>query len=154
MLRANMPQRHVKIDKRNNTQTLTAGLKIVATWYLNVERNGEGQMLCKFKDTQCTNDSHDATIYCPKATIYVTGDLAFQAMALGKESMAGWWCMLCKASRAQFLDEESELWDMESLLECGTIAEQRNAEPKLGVKEKPWWPFIPFGELCVPAPSL
>jgi hypothetical protein len=31
------------------------------------------------------------------------------------------------------------MWDMESLLECGTIAEQRNAESKLGVKEKPWW---------------
>jgi hypothetical protein len=28
---------------------LTAGLKIVATWYLNVERNGEGQLLCEFK---------------------------------------------------------------------------------------------------------
>jgi hypothetical protein len=74
--------------------TLTAGLKIVATWYLNVKRNGEGQMLCKFKDTQCTNDSHDAAIYCRKATVYITGNLAFQAMALGKESMAGWWCML------------------------------------------------------------
>jgi len=30
--------------------------------------------------------------------IYLTGDLAFQAMALGKESMAGWWCMQCKAN--------------------------------------------------------
>ncbi len=58
--------------------------------------------------------------------------------------------MLCKASQAQFLDEESEMWDMESLLECGTIAEQRNAEPKLGVKEKPWWPFIPVTNYVSP----
>jgi hypothetical protein len=61
----------------------------------------------RVQETQCATDSREVTIYCRKATIYVTGDLAFQPMALGKESMAGWWCMLCKASRAQFLDEES-----------------------------------------------
>ncbi len=26
--------------------------------------------------------------------MYVTCDLAFQAMVLGKELMAGWWCIL------------------------------------------------------------
>ena len=91
-------------------------------------------MLCVFKETHAQN-SH-------RVDLFVTGDLAFQAMALGKESMAGWWCMLCKAPRAHFLDEESEMWTMSGLVEAGTIAETDKSEPKLGVKKKPWWPFI------------
>jgi len=58
--------------------------------------------------------------------------------------------MLCKASRAQFLDRESEMWDLKSLLECGTNAQQSNTEPKLGIKEKPWWPFIPLENYVSP----
>ncbi len=98
--------------------------------------------MCQFKQTQSPN-TH-------LADIYVNGDLAFQAMALGKESMAGWWCMLCKASRAKFLDEESEMWMMDELLECGTIAEASTNDPKLGVKQRPWWPFIPLTNYVSP----
>ena len=74
----------------------------------------------------------------------LTGNLAFQAMALRKESMAGWWCMLCKASRAQFLDEDIEKWIMDDLVSCGINVKSNNNEPKLGVKQQPWWPFIPL----------
>jgi hypothetical protein len=71
---------------------LTQGLEIVAMWNLNIDVNDEGGEECKFsKDTR--------SIHSHIVDIYVTGDLAFQAMALGKESMSGWWCMLCKASR-------------------------------------------------------
>jgi hypothetical protein len=98
-----------KLIEQTILPTLTNGLKIIATWYLHIETNEEGgQLLCEFKETQSSPNTH-------LADIYVTGDLAFQAMALGKESMAGWWCMLCKASRAQFLDEESEMWTMDEL---------------------------------------
>jgi hypothetical protein len=85
---------------------------------------------CEFKQT---HSEHSHLI-----NIYVTSYLAFQAMALGKESMAGWWCMLCKASRAQFLDKER----MEDLVSSGTIVENSNDEPQLGMKQRPWWPFI------------
>ncbi len=51
--------------------------------------------------------------------------------------------MLCKASRAQFLDKDIEKWMMDDLVGCGINAESNNNKPKLGVKQRPWWPFIP-----------
>jgi hypothetical protein len=124
--------------------TLTDGLKITATWYLHIEKNEEeGRILCEFKETQQPQNSH-------LAKIYVTGDLAFQAMALGKESMAGWWCMLCKASKAQILNKESEIWTISDLVEAGEIAENSNDDPKLGQKKKPWWNFIPLTNYMSP----
>jgi hypothetical protein len=60
---------------------LTRGLEIVATWHLHIKNNEQGQIECEFKDAQSINS---LTIHT-----YVTGDLSFQAMVLGKESMAG-----------------------------------------------------------------
>ena len=126
--------------------TITNRLKIIATSYLHIEPNREegGQILCEFKETQSSSPNTH------RADIYITGNLAFQAMVLGKELMAGWWCMLCKASQAQFLDKESEMWMIDKLLECGTIAEVSMNEPKLGVKQRPWWPFIPLTNYVSP----
>jgi hypothetical protein len=81
--------------------TLTIGLDIVATWHLHIETSKQGQIECKFRETQMLNS---LTI-----DMYVTGDLPFQAMALGKESMTGWWCMLCKSPRSKFLDNANEM---------------------------------------------
>jgi hypothetical protein len=68
---------------------LTQGLIIVATWDLNIEKNNEGGVKYWFsKDTKTTH-SHIVNVY-------VTSNLAFQAMALGKESMSGW-CGACCA---------------------------------------------------------
>ncbi len=62
---------------------LTMGLKIVAAWHLHIEiNNKQGQIECKFKETSSLNS---LTI-----DMYLSGDLAFQTMALGKESMATW----------------------------------------------------------------
>jgi hypothetical protein len=71
-------------------------------------------------------------------------------MALGKKLMAGWWCMLCKASRAQFLDKDIEWWTMEDLVNCRMNAESNNSEPKLGVKQQMWWPFNPLTHYVSP----
>jgi hypothetical protein len=71
-------------------------------------------------------------------------------MVQGKESMAGWRCMLCKASRAQFLDKDIERQMMEDLVSCGMNVESNNSEPKLGVKQRPWWPFIPLTHYVSP----
>jgi hypothetical protein len=70
-------------------------------------------------------------------------------MALGKESMAGHWCMQCKASQHQFSDD-CKLWTMDELVRCGEDAETRQGDPLLGVKKKPWWPFLPLGNYMVP----
>jgi hypothetical protein len=70
-------------------------------------------------------------------------------MALGKELMSGWWCMQCKGSRLQFLDD-CELWTMEELVIRGMEAETKIGDPQLGVKQKPWWPFIPLSNYMTP----
>ncbi len=90
---------------------LTQGFEIVATWNLNIDVNNEGGVECKF-----SKDTH--SMHSHIVDIYVTGDLAIQAMALEKESMSGWWCMLCKASRSEFLDDQSKMWTMDELERC------------------------------------
>ena len=69
-----------KLIEETILDTLTAGLKIVSTWHLHIERNEEGQILCAFKENQAEN-TH-------RVDLFVTGDLAFQAMVLGKEAMS------------------------------------------------------------------
>jgi hypothetical protein len=103
----------------------------------------EGGLVCEFSKDTCSMHSHLVDMYIP-------GDLAFQAMALGKESMSGWWCMLCKPSRKQFLDEQSKMWTMDELVSCGMNAESSDKEPLLGIKQRPWWPFIPLTKYVTP----
>ena len=42
------------------------------------------------------------------------------------------------------MDENSEMWTMDELVRCGIIAESTDGEPKFGIKQRPWWPFIPL----------
>jgi hypothetical protein len=70
-----------KLIKQTILPTLPRGLEIVATCHLHIKRNKQGQILCEFKQT-CSQNFH-------LVDMYVTGDLAFQAMVLGKELMAG-----------------------------------------------------------------
>jgi hypothetical protein len=123
-------------------QRLTNGLEIVATWHLHIESNEEGQIKCEFRNTRSMNS---LTI-----EVYVTGDLVFQAMVLGKESMSGWWCMLCKSPRSKFMDDTHERWTMDEYVRCGLIAKSNNDEPQLGVKQRPWWTFIPLTNYVSP----
>ncbi len=39
---------------------------------------------------------------------------------------------------------------MDKLVRCGTIAESSNNELQLGVKQRPWWPFIPLTNYVSP----
>jgi len=121
---------------------LTKGLEIVAKWHLHMELNNDGLLECEFKQN-CSINSHIIDMY-------LIGNLAFQAMALGKESMTGWWCLQCKATRSQFMDENSEMWMMDELERCGIIGESTNNKPKLGIKQRPWWPFIPLTNYVSP----
>ncbi len=58
--------------------------------------------------------------------------------------------MLYKASRAQFLYKESEMWAMEDLVSSGMIAENSINKPQLGVKQRSWWSFIPLTNYVSP----
>ncbi len=51
----------------------------------------------------------------PIVNIYVTGNLGFQAIALGKKLMAGHWCMQCTSPKARFLDNGT-MWTMEEMV--------------------------------------
>jgi hypothetical protein len=124
---------------------LTAGLKKVATLSLHIHCDKHNRKIrCKFSET---------TTMLPVTTIekvdcYITGDLAFQAMSMGRESMAGYWCMQCRANRPQFLDKHPP-WLMEDLCHHGDEAIQKG-KPQLGVKVRPWFKFIPVANHVVP----
>ena len=88
-----------------------------------------------------------------RVRLYVTGDLAFYAMALGRESMSGHWCYLCKLSRTQYtsmLHNNGEMWTMATLKEFGTHIKNKRGKADQGVKQPPWWDFIELENFVVP----
>ncbi len=62
---------------------LTNGLEVVKTIRLCILTKDDGNIICEFNRTPSTGST------TPIDDIYITGDLAFQAMALGKELMVG-----------------------------------------------------------------
>ena len=119
---------------------LTAGLLVVATYPLHICKDAHGNILCSFSQICPTTEHAIKTI--PKVKLYVTGDLAFQAMALGKESMSGHWCMQCTMQMQCTLTEvqlsEVKMWTVEEYCRLGEEAErQGTSKTKLGVKQKP-----------------
>ncbi len=134
-----------KLIKQTILPRLTNGLEVVATMPLHIMTDKDGLLQCRFSRTAPVGNR--STI--PKVDVYLTGDLVFQAMALGKKSMSGWWCMQCKGSRLQFLND-CELWMMEELVRSGLEAETKKGDPQLGVKQRPWWPFIPLSNYMIP----
>ena len=119
---------------------LTGGLKIIATFELHLLKSEAGKLVVEFRRPPCPNQVTAAAgtprTHIPVSEVFVTGDLAFQAMALGKESMSGHWCMQCKATRLQFT-EDCELWTMDELVSRGDEAQSNSNNPVLGVKQKP-----------------
>ncbi len=82
---------------------LTARLEIISTFQLQIFRDNKGGTLVVeyHRHGQILNTTPR---HIPTTKVFVMGNLAFQAMALGKESMAGHWCMQFKASWLQFTD--------------------------------------------------
>ena len=122
---------------------LTNGLEVVKTVPLSILRDKHDNIKCQFTRTPVDGSTPILV------DLYITGDLAFQAMALGKESMAGHWCMQCKSHKNMFLDD-GVVWTMEELVQLGKEAENNMGIPKLGVKQQPWWPFIPISHYMIP----
>jgi hypothetical protein len=134
-----------KLIKQTILPQLTNGLEVVATMPLHIMIDEDGLLQCKFSHTTPVGNRSTT----PKVDVYLTGALAFQAMALGIEPMSGWWCMQCKGSRLQFFGN-CELWMMEELVRSGMEAETKKEDPQLGVKQRPWWPFIPLSNYMIP----
>ncbi len=64
----------------------------------------------------------------PHVDLYIIGDLAFQAMALGKESMSGHWCMQCTMQMQCTLTEvqlsEVKMWTIAEYCRLGGLSKK------------------------------
>ncbi len=84
-------RKEAKLIERTVLPRLTNGLEVVKLIPLCISVNtDDGELVCKCNHTPSIGSA------TPIVNVYNTGNLAFQAMALGKESMAGYWCMQCK----------------------------------------------------------
>jgi hypothetical protein len=74
---------------------LTSGLEIISTFQLHLFIDDEsGALVIEYRQHGLTPNAIPS--HTPTTEVFVTGNLAFQAMSLGKELMAGHWCMQCK----------------------------------------------------------
>jgi len=126
---------------------LTAGLKILAGTPIHIYKDCNQELCVKFEIPTTPDCITSKTL---KVHTYIMGDLAFQAMVLGKESMASHWCMLCKEHKDNFLTDTCNMWTMEELVTAGKAAKNSKGGPELGIKQEPWWPFIPLNNYIVP----
>ncbi len=116
-----------RYSETNRGNYITSGLKKVATLPLHIHYDDhDGKIVCQFSKTSTIHSPpHSTTI--ETVDCYITGDLAFQAMSMGRESMAGYWCLLCCANRPQFQGDYPP-WLMEDLCRLGDEAAQDGIE--------------------------
>ncbi len=137
-MRVNLSKGYGEINRVNNIlPTLTSGLKVVVTSPLHIYEDDEGNIICKLGENLPTTQHIATTI--PHVDLYITGDLAFQAMALGKEYMSGLWCTQCTMQMQCTLTEvqlsEVKLSTIEEYCRLGDEAERRGkGETKLGMR--------------------
>jgi len=99
---------------------LTKGLKIMATKVLHIYEDMDGKTQCCYGHSP--TEFRDIKSFTNLIPMYVTGDLAFFVMALGRESMSGHWCYLCKLCRSSYSKlshEKGTMWTMEGSEGCG-----------------------------------
>ena len=138
-----------ELIERTILPNITKGLETIATSPLFVYLNADDEVKCVFGG--CPGDIVPERVKrLERVRLFISGDLAFFSMALGRESMSGHWCFLCQLRRAQFSkgDERAAMWNMEELLRVA--GEVNGGKAKLGVKKKPWWPFIPLHHYVIP----
>ncbi len=112
-----------RLLKETILERLTQGLDIISTFKLHLFIDKWNSIIAEFH-LRGPMTEPTTTTYTSITEVFVMGDLAFQAMAQGKESMARHWCMQCKASHLQF-KHDCEMWIMEELVRCGKDAEKK-----------------------------
>ena len=138
---------NAKILSESIKDELTKGLEQLATSEINFYLSSEGEIDCALVD-----ESREMSV---KPNLYVVGDLAFYGMVLGKESMSGHWCHLCQLSAKEFADLKKigKAWTYKEMEELGAkFVGDKDAKkkPTLGVKDVPWWNFIPLEHFICP----
>lgn len=107
-----------------------------------------------------TSDEPAAMKYEPmrlKVNLYITGDLAFYAIILGKDGMSPKWCHLCQVKEKERAEGVlGELWTIKSYVDAyeTKVATGQYSHPStksyMGVKTRVWWDFIPISHYVVP----
>ena len=116
---------------------LTKGLQTIAENQLNLSIESKGLVHCSFGEALSGSD------------------LAFYAMVLVREFMSGQHCYLCMLASKEYayalVDGEPWFYNHMEELSQRLQAEQtknrqgkKEIEPHKGIKESPWWDFIPF----------
>ena len=68
-------------------ERLTSGLEIIATFELHLFKDAGGSLIAEFRRPYQIQNPTAMPTHTPITEVFVTGDLAFQAMVLGKESI-------------------------------------------------------------------
>ncbi len=136
---------------------LTTGLKIISTQPLHLYSNDKDSLVCSFNTPPPDSPPRalllqDHTTF--QISVFVTGNLAFQAMILGREAMSGQHCMMCQLSQKEFNENKEKdglPWTFHDLVHIGTeVCTQLGGKPLNGVKQEPWWPFLKVEHHIVP----
>jgi hypothetical protein len=120
---------------------LTHDLESVATLPFHIYTTDDNEHLkihCQFGGM--VPDCMQQLISINKVDVYVTGDLAFQAMALGREGMSPHHCLHCRMGRSEFknIDAIGLPWTMKEYIKVGQQSRE-SGNSQLGVKKEPWW---------------
>ena len=97
-----------KLLKKTIKDELTKGLETISKETLKIYINKEGEVDCMFvrptnaSDPQTDPDPSKETLLSPN--VYITGDLAFYAIVLGREGMSGQHCLLCQLLASEYKD--------------------------------------------------
>ncbi|EJK66743.1 hypothetical protein THAOC_12304, partial [Thalassiosira oceanica] len=131
--------------------TLSEGLKRCSTKMFHICKDKSGEYHCSFGAMPSDLDV-EAQGSVQKIEIYVTGDLAFHAMALGREGMSGNWCLLCNLMKSQYENinhTDGVMLDILDMFKKGKAAREAKKANE-GFKYEPWWDFIPLHHYMVP----
>jgi hypothetical protein len=128
---------------------LTTGLKIISTQPLNIYLNANDTLLCTSFTPLNEQTNNPVTI---QVSVFITGNLAFQAMIMGIEAMSGHHCLMCQLIRKEFNDDRHAHglpWTFPELVCIGKEVNS-NRTPQQGVKQEPQWLFLKFEHHMVP----
>mgnify|MGYP000204837613 CR=1 FL=1 len=93
--------------------------------------------------------------------VFMTGDLAFYAIALGKENMAPFWCWRCQSTKKEWTEFDGDgaplgvLWSLESMqahlakIDSGEISKNKPNLVK-GITNKAFWSILVMKMLVPP----
>ena len=131
---------------------LTRGLQSLASKHINVFVSNTGQVDVALGE-HTSSAARSSVSLMPN--IYMTGDLAFDGMVLGKEGMSGHHCHLCKLSGREMTDltKEGEPWGYDDMIELANTfiaSKKKSKKPANSVKNLPWFTSIPLQNYVVP----